>query len=1030
MGDNLPLLPTKGDTIYADVRPVLRDVFRGAAGATLVSCYHEIGETLQGKEWIENFKSECKEIYLKEKDLQKQYAVRLTREPLPNIYKTYPPDVARKESKEPYIDRKDLRPGIEQDAGRDARLWIQNILNKSSGDVTAQNFESRVQKQNAVVQMDTTAFTDLSLSIGDTIPRPVLPPPRMSPPPPLPEYIICVPPHIDFVNFTVGQVHTQSLRLINVSKFELRISVTPPTRRELKIELCSRLTVTSGAAAELLLHYKPDDVRALVDELHVRVSAGKGLCVPISCYMQPPVLEILVPNLTSSSHLDTMSAASVTHDVLDLGSRLLGDVHRVPLLFCCMEKHATFFLLAEEAWLNCIIDIATGKNPGVSSDCFHITPIRIHGGGRTRALCTCRAPTVGLHVTALRILCSTAIVRTLSVVADALAYQEDHVILQAHDKDYDICSEDDPACEYYVRLGTAFPNRSLSATVQIVNNSPITYPYYWSVRPWGVCSCWNGSDTSLLAEDDLCDDGKEGRRNQMDGKPNMDARSVRVEPALGRLFPRTTTQLLVRVPDVGPVLGVGRAVLMLILKMIPKESFPENYDPMIVKTDVIEEEAIPGVCPSWSREVCDIVCCQLEVWWEVVPVRFVLDPPVLRLAHSRRIKSTDICLHATQLYGVSGIKANWNVPVPKTMNLIPGESIPTNFQLQMPLLPNHYPKTDIIELIADNKEWKSASVIERSYNTRHPALRPAVQWLGIFPPGARVQTELVLHNDTYEHIHWWARCVRWLSGRSPARVCATRPPCVRCGERTCACAALGPSRGGLGGGERRVLKYSVVAPDTDGPVATLVQVHRTQADVCTIHTAAGTSARATLLLYRVLAPRVVVGVRSCGGDRARCKVCSLDLNSQDYRAVLRPSFALTVGFKSCYILKCTNLTPIPTTVKWQKPIEGEDSLRITFLPNDFDVDAYASIEIQVVLEPRKVCARRMYLASAKVTHAYKPIYLVVDAAIMGLEVFVDIPLGDAEKSDSFLTIKMIQGLTDLENVKPEQTYHLQSQKRA
>lgn len=36
------------------------------------------------------------------------------------------------------------------------------------------------------------------------------------------------------------------------------------------------------------------------------------------------------------------------------------------------------------------------------------------------------------------------------------------------------------------------------------------------------------------------------------------------------------------------------------------------------------------------REVCEVVVAQMEVWWEVVPLRFVLDPPVLPLYHSRR----------------------------------------------------------------------------------------------------------------------------------------------------------------------------------------------------------------------------------------------------------------------------------------------------------------------------------------------------------------------------------------------------------
>lgn len=42
--------------------------------------------------------------------------------------------------------------------------------------------------------------------------------------------------------------------------------------------------------------------------------------------------------------------------------------------------------------------------------------------------------------------------------------------VQAQEKDFDICSEGEPACQYYVQLGTAFPRRALAATVQLVNH--------------------------------------------------------------------------------------------------------------------------------------------------------------------------------------------------------------------------------------------------------------------------------------------------------------------------------------------------------------------------------------------------------------------------------------------------------------------------------------------------------------------------------------------------------------------------------
>ncbi|XP_063536015.1 uncharacterized protein LOC134745853 [Cydia strobilella] len=121
---------------------------------------------------------------------------------------------------------------------------------------------------------------------------------------PVPEYVFCLPEQINFVNFTLGHTHTQHLRLINVSKFEIRLSVSLPKRTELKVELSGSrgLRVTAGSATELKIHFHPNDVRAFHDELRIRTSLGKGLLVPITCYMEPPELhsESLQSSYTSS----------------------------------------------------------------------------------------------------------------------------------------------------------------------------------------------------------------------------------------------------------------------------------------------------------------------------------------------------------------------------------------------------------------------------------------------------------------------------------------------------------------------------------------------------------------------------------------------------------------------------------------------------------------------------------------------------------------------------------------------------------
>lgn len=81
------------------------------------------------------------------------------------------------------------------------------------------------------------------------------------------------------------------VRLVNVSPTELKVALRPPVRRELDVQLCGRLTITSGASTEMRVHFRPRDVRPLRDELRVRVSLGQNIHVPINCYMEPPILD-------------------------------------------------------------------------------------------------------------------------------------------------------------------------------------------------------------------------------------------------------------------------------------------------------------------------------------------------------------------------------------------------------------------------------------------------------------------------------------------------------------------------------------------------------------------------------------------------------------------------------------------------------------------------------------------------------------------------------------------------------------------
>ncbi|XP_052747849.1 uncharacterized protein LOC116413118 [Galleria mellonella] len=275
---------------------------------------------------------------------------------------------------------------------------------------------------------------------------------------------------------------------------------------------------------------------------------------------------LLVPNITASSlsfSPDHVLNESVMcrGDVLDLGARLLGDVHQIHLLLHCEAQHAAFFILTEDAWTSFCLDDLTSDG-SLQAGVFTIKPVWWSGGGSVRGTVWCRAPHAGLHTAALRVLASTAIARPLHLLADSLYFRRDHITLEAQEKNYDISSDDDPACEYYVHLGTAFPHRSLSATVQLVNHSSVSYSYYWSVRPWGICSCWekeeatNGSLHSKNSSERLCVGAKKAKVKEQQVKYSF---------------------------------------YMLVLKDIPKESFPCDCDAMIVNTETVESDSVPGV---------------------------------------------------------------------------------------------------------------------------------------------------------------------------------------------------------------------------------------------------------------------------------------------------------------------------------------------------------------------------------------------------------------------------------------------------
>ncbi|XP_053609178.1 uncharacterized protein LOC128674563 [Plodia interpunctella] len=1036
MTDNLPLIPEKG-AVCGDVRGVLRGVFRELGApvppAPIAALLADASQAqpdqlpaLKETHWKYKYTTECEKLSRCEVLLRQEYAKRLSRSPLPNIYRvcreraaSEPSEASERSHCGQWLRRRHLAPGVRQHANREESLWVRNMQCPSeqslSRVLTVRGVPSPSPVPTFYDRLPIEEISLYSLSIG-TAQTPLSPPPSPAPPePPLPDYILCVPQCLEFVNFVVGQEHIQVLRLINVSKAELRLSVRPPERRELLVTVGPRgQRVTAGAATQLQVSFTPRDVRKLAEDLHISVSAGRAVLVPIRCYIQPPILNVLVPlepsqSLACNPELVPVSPAASAGsgpargaEVVELGARLLGDMHHVPLLLQCRAKHADFFVITEDSWINYTLEGITSGGAVVNGN-FAWWPAWWRGGGGARGAVWCRADIPGLHAAGFRILSSTAAVRPLCLLADSLFFQRDHITLQAHEKDYDICGETDPSCEYYVHLGTAFPGRALTAPVQLINHSPVSYAYYWTVRPWGVCSC-RGEDCEGALER-LSQDSEE----ELSPEQRMMLGGVRVEPTRGRVVPRSSCTLHVCAPDVGAQLGVQRATLMLILKDIPKESFPPGYDPMIVSCQMVDAEPMPGF-QSEQREVCEVVCCEMEVWWEVAPVRFVVDPPLLRLPHSRRVEEVQVTMRATQLFGREPITAEWRLPpsLPHpadVAHLTPTQSLATRFTVPLPSLPDDatpHQKMDIIELVGADEEWRSYCTVQREAERRALRVAPAAQWLGIVAPGEHVSTDLVVYNDTYQNIRWACHAVRWCGDISGSAWCEGREPCAVCAVRGCSCALLWPNDGNLLHGADTPVRFAVYAPKRDGCVLILVDTRRA---------APGDCGRTALLAFRVLAPKLVIRALECIGDHKRgknCECCALDVVGASGAAVVRPRGPLSVGRLACCRLLVTNLTPVATTVTWEPPLITDGPLRVKFNPNEIAVEPYETVQIQVIMQAARVSLRRVFVWRAQVLHSCTPLYLVVDTDIAGVEVTVELPLGGGPEPDTTVLVRQTQ----------------------
>ncbi|KAL4708181.1 hypothetical protein ACJJTC_005323 [Scirpophaga incertulas] len=116
----------------------------------------------------------------------------------------------------------------------------------------------------------------------------------------------------------------------------------------------------------------------------------------------------------------------------------------------------------------------------------------------------------------------------------------------------------------------------------------------------------------------------------------------------------------------------------------------------------------------------------------------------------------------------------------------------------------------------------------------------------------------------------------------------------------------------------------------EGCVATLISVDYSSA-------AGDKGSVTTLVCYRVLAPRLLLRVVS--------HQCVSGEYNDHVTTVLRPLAELNVGHRTCYKLRLTNITPLPTAVSWEPALDKEEAIRIVFVPNDFGVGSYACCEV-------------------------------------------------------------------------------------
>lgn len=96
-----------------------------------------------------------------------------------------------------------------------------------------------------------------------------------------------------FGGFEVGAIHTQYLKILNISRSSKRLYILNPTTREFKVRVEKRGSLAPGVAEILAIDFEPTECRYYYDCIRIHTES-ENLLVPIHGY--PVVNDVRFPS--------------------------------------------------------------------------------------------------------------------------------------------------------------------------------------------------------------------------------------------------------------------------------------------------------------------------------------------------------------------------------------------------------------------------------------------------------------------------------------------------------------------------------------------------------------------------------------------------------------------------------------------------------------------------------------------------------------------------------------------------------------